>query len=304
LKGVAYHAMPGPDTDAARRASLAIWISDKNNVLTWRSIVNRVWHYHFGRGICDTPGDLGRMGGMPSHPELLDYLAVWFRDDADGSLKRLHRLIVTSQTYKQSSQVRPDAAQIDGDNRLLWRFNSLRLDADSIRDITLQSSGVLDLTQGGPSIEQFSQRPGPQLTPALNYAEFDWSMPSAHRRSIYRKVWRGIADPFMDSLDFPDLGLLAPVRTFTSTALQSLHLYNNAFMLYAAEQLAKEVQKSPATGSNLNPTDAQLRNVIERVWLRPPSSAEFGLLKQYRDRAGLAGACRILLNSNEFLFVD
>ncbi len=122
--------LDNPNSDPARRAALADWLANRDNPLTWRSIVNRVWYYHFGRGICDTPSDFGKMGGDPSHPELLDWLAVWFRDDAKGSLKQLHRLIVTSETYRQSSSERSDAAKIDSDNLLLWRQNLQRLDAE------------------------------------------------------------------------------------------------------------------------------------------------------------------------------
>ena len=106
-----------PTDEGARRAALAKWISNRDNVLTWRSIVNRVWQYHFGSRIVDTANDFGRMGGKPSHPELLDWLAVWFRDDAQGSLKRLHRLLVTSSVYRQSSRHNEAAAQIDSENR-------------------------------------------------------------------------------------------------------------------------------------------------------------------------------------------
>src|SRR5205814_9337171 len=128
---------------AARRAALADWLADERNPLTWRSIANRVWQTHFGRGICDTPSDFGRMGGVPSHTELLDWLACELRDNG-GSLKKLHRLIVTSAAYRQSSAHRQDAAEIDGDNRLLWRMNRPRLDAESYRDAVLTASGRLD----------------------------------------------------------------------------------------------------------------------------------------------------------------
>ena len=198
------------ESEAARRAALADWIAHPGNVLTWRSAVNRVWHYHFGRGLCDTPSDFGRMGGMPSHPELIDWLAVWFRDQAHGSLKQLHRLMVTSRTYQRSSQTRSDATLVDADNRLLWRQNPLRLDADAYRDSILAVSGRIDLAMGGPAIQHFQQSPGPQMTPKLDYAAYDWSSPGASRRSIYRCVWRGIPDPLMAALDFPDLGLLSP----------------------------------------------------------------------------------------------
>ncbi len=134
------------------------------------------------------------MGGVPSHPELIDWLAVWFRDEAGGSLKKLHRLIVTSRTYRQSAEPRPEAVAIDAGNRLLWRQNRLRLDADSYRDFVLAAAGRLDLTMGGPAIQHFHQSPGAQLTPKLDYASYDWATAGSNRRSIYRFVWRGIPD--------------------------------------------------------------------------------------------------------------
>ncbi len=284
--------------EAERRAALANWIADRNNPLTWRSIVNRVWHFHFGKGICDTPGDFGRMGGTPSHQELLDWLAVWFRDDAKGSLKALHRLIVTSETYRQSSAVRPDLVKADAENRLLGRQNIQRLDADSYRDFANASSGALDLTMGGPGVRNFTSRPGPQLTPALDYAAYDWNSPGSARRSIYRHVWRGIPDPFMDALDFPDMALLTPARTFSVSSLQALSLYNNAFVLHSAELLAQRVQKdSPVL-------DAQVVSAIRCVWLRSPSAHEKITFTDYAKRRGLPAMCRVLLNTNEFLFVE
>ncbi len=183
--------LPNPKDEASRRAALAAWLADPANPLTWRSVVNRIWHYHFGRGLCDTPSDFGRMGGVPSHPELLDWLAVWFRDDARSSLKALHRLILTSAAWQQGSAFSP-AAALDPDNHLLWRMNRQRLDADTIRDTVLAVSGRLDLTMGGPAVAQFTSKPGPQSTPFLNYENFDWDSPAGSRRSIYRVVWRAI----------------------------------------------------------------------------------------------------------------
>ena len=277
--------------EAQRRAALADWIADRDNPLTWRSIVNRVWHYHFGKGLCDTPSDFGRMGGVPSHPELLEWLAIWFRDEAKGSLKQLHRLIVTSATYRQSSAYREDAAGLDPDNRLLWRMNRQRLDAESYRDAVLALSGRLELTIGGPGAAHFTQKPGPQSTPVLDYVGFDWSRPSGARRSIYRIVWRGIADPFMEALDFPDLGLLAPVRSFSASALQALALMNNDFVVYHAQVMASRF------GSDI-------RKAVRTVWLRDPSAEELAEFTQLAREHGPAAVCRLLLNSNEFLFVD
>ena len=287
-----------PQQEASRRAALANWLVHPGNVLTWRSVVNRVWHYHFGRGLCDTPSDFGRMGGVPSHPELLNFLAVWFRDDANGSLKQLHRFIVTSETYRQSSQYRDNGAEIDADNRLLWRQNRHRLDADSYRDFTLAASGSLDLTMGGPGVQHFKQSKGPQSTPALDYTAFDWDTPGASRRSIYRYVWRGIADPFMEALDFPDLGLLSPTRSFSASSLQALTLYNNDFVLHHAACMASKIE-----GEN-DSLDSQVTQAVRLVWLRNPASDELHDFGEFARTNGLPALCRLLLNSNEFLFVD
>jgi|UniRef100_UPI0037834F3B mono/diheme cytochrome c family protein len=275
--------------ESARRAALADWLADEKNPLTWRSIANRIWHYHFGRGLCDTPNDFGRMGGTPSHPELLDWLACELRDSG-GSLKHLHRLIVTSAAYRQSSEHRDDAAKLDGDNRLLWRMNRLRLDADSYRDFVLAAADRLDLTVGGPSERQFITGPPVQLTPTLDYAAYDWSALPKHRRSIYRFVWRGVPDPFMDTLDFPDLGLLAPSRSFSASSLQSLALYNNNFVLHFSGELAKQIT-TPA-------------DVARRILLREPTADELRNFTAYAQKNGLAALCRVLINSNEFLFVN
>ncbi len=284
--------------EGARRAALADWIAHPDNVLTWRSIVNRVWHHHFGRGLCDTPSDFGKMGGAPSHPELIDWLAVWFRDEAKGSLKQLHRLIVTSATYRQASAQRDEAARIDGENRLLWRQNRQRLDADSVRDGVLAVAGALDLKMGGPAVQHFKQSKGPQVTPALDYTAYDWSAPGAGRRSIYRYVWRGIADPFMESLDFPDLGLLAPVRGFSASSLQALTLYNNDFMLHQSGVLAARVT------SEAGDVDGRVTRAIALAWQRAPRADERRRFGDFVQAHGLPALCRVLFNSNEFLFVD
>lgn len=291
----AIHALPArfekahTSDESARRAALADWLANEENPLTWRSIANRIWHYHFGRGLCDTPNDFGRMGGTPSHPELLDWLACELRDSG-GSLKHLHRLIVTSAAYRQSSSQRDDAAKLDGDNRLLWRMNRLRLDADSYRDFTLATSDRLDPALGGPSERQFVTGPAVQLTPTLNYEAYDWAALPKHRRSIYRFVWRGVPDPFMDALDFPDLGMLAPARGFSASALQSLALYNNRFVLHFSGELGKQLT---------TPEEA-----VRRVLLREPTTEEVRQFGAYAQKNGFAALCRVLLNSNEFLFVN
>ena len=298
--------------EASRRAALADWLASRDNPLTWRSIVNRVWAYHFGRGLCDTPNDFGRMGATPSHPELLDWLAVWFRDDAKGSLKKLHRLILLSSTWQRTSSI-PDPSEaasggrsnhtsnaqlVDTENRLLWRMNRRRLDAESYRDSILQLSGRIDLTMGGPGIQQFTQSKGAQATPKLDYNAYDWNHPGAARRSIYRVVWRGIADPFMESLDFPDLGLLSPKRGESVSALQALSVFNNDFVLHHSYVLAKWLEASEPT------IDDQVSQACRLIYLREPGDKEIALLVAYGQKHGLAATCRVMLNSNEFLFVE
>jgi hypothetical protein len=290
--------LANPKDESARRVALADWLADPANPLTWRSVVNRVWHHHFGTGISDTPSDFGRMGGVPSHPELLDWLAVWLRDDARGSLKALHRLLVTSAAYRQGSANDPAASALDPDNRLLWRMNRPRMDADTYRDSVLAVSGRLDLTMGGPSVALFTSKPGPQTTPVLNYDEVDRNAPGASRRSIYRLVWRAIADPFLDALDFPDLGLLAPVRSTSVSPLQALALFNNGFVLHSSEQFALRLERLGGT------REQQIRVAFATAYQRAPSASELARFHALADEHGLAAVCRVLFNSNEFLFID
>ena len=289
--------LPEAHSEAARRAALADWLADPRNPLTWRSIANRVWHYHFGRGLCDTPSDFGRMGGEPSHPELLDWLACELRDSG-GSLKHLHRLICTSATYRRASQPTAQQLNVDPDNRLLARMSRHRLDADSYFDAVLAVSGRLNLTMSGPGIQHFSTSPGAQLTPTLDYNDFDWNGSGAGRRAVYRVVWRGIPDPLFDALDFPDLGLTAPTRGFSVSALQTLVLRNNRFVLHHAEEMARLVESARDTPSD------QVRAAVRRTWLRDPTASEAEALTSLAERHGLAAVCRLLLNSNEFLFVE
>jgi hypothetical protein len=289
--------LPNAGDEGARRAALAKWVTDPKNALTWRSIVNRVWHYHFGRGIVDTPNDLGRMGGKPSHPELLDWLATWFVDHG-GSLKQLHRLIVTSSTYMQSSRHDPEFTKIDSDNRLLWRMNRARLDAESIRDAVLQMTGKLDLTMGGPSVKQFIESPGIHVTPNVDYLNFDVDSPAFHRRSVYRFIFRTLPDPFMETLDCADASQLAPVRSSSVTALQALSMMNDAFVVRYSEHLAERLTK-------INPDPStQIDALYALAYSRPPTADERRALTDYASRHGMANACRLLLNSNEFMFVN
>lgn len=289
--------LPAGSHESDRRAALADWIVSADNPLTWRSIANRVWQFHFGRGLCDTPSDFGRMGDQPSHPELLDWLACELRDHG-GSLKHLHRLILTSETYRQSSDSRAECAAVDEQNRLLWRANRRRLDAEQFFDSVLQVSGRIDLQMGGPAVQHFTLSPGQQATPKVHYDQFDWSSPAGARRAIYRAVWRGIPDPLFEAMDFPDLGLLAPKRFESVSALQSLTLWNHPFVLHHCEVAADRISESvPAPGE-------QIVAAFQEILLREPTENELEAIESYARQHGLPAAVRLLLNSNEFLFIN
>ena len=296
LPGLSSHlAVPESNDEGARRAALAKWITDPANMLMRRSIVNRVWQYHFGRGIVDTANDFGHMGSLPTHPELLDWLAYWFLDHGE-SLKKLHRLIVTSATYRQSSQNNAGFARKDGDNRYLWRMNRERLDAESLRDTLLFLSGKLDLTMGGPSVQQFRFKD--DHSPVYDYSQFDVDSPSGCRRSVYRFIVRSVPDPFMECLDAADPSLLTARRSVTLTALQALSTLNDAFVVRQCEHFAERLKTAAST------TQEQVRMAFRLALHRPPSKEELLLFSNYASKYGLANACRVLVNSSEFLFVD
>ncbi|HWA97472.1 MAG TPA: DUF1553 domain-containing protein, partial [Pirellulales bacterium] len=293
--------LPADADESQRRVALARWIVDRDNPLTWRSIVNRVWQYHFGRGLVDTPNDFGRMGGAPSHPELLDWLAVWFRDEAGGSLKQLHRLIVSSATYRQSSQ--RDAAStaravaIDADNRLLWRQNRRKLEAEAMRDSMLAVADKLDPTMGGPSFQDFVIEE-PNHSPHYEYNQYDADDAKSHRRSVYRFLVRSKQQPWMATMDCADPSMLVDKRNQTITPLQALAQMNNQFVLVMARHFAERVERDGGT------LDEQVARAVRLAVQRPPTPDELRQLVDYAGVHGMANTCRILLNLNEFVFVD
>lgn len=294
-------ALEKPNDEGARRAALARWIVDPRNPLTWRSIVNRVWHYHFGRGLAGSPNDFGRMGATPTHPELLDWLAVWFRDEAHGSLKALHRLIVTSATYRQASARRaPEnsiaTASSDPENRYYCGFPRQRLDADALRDAVLAVSGRLDLRMGGPSDRHFDLKPGIHVTPRIDYAKFD--VDAGRRRSIYRFLFRTLPDPMMAALDCPAGDQLTPVRNTSVTVQQALALWNSAFVARHSEHFATRLSEG---GGNLH---TQVAAAVNLAFNRRATDAETRELSLFAEEHGLANLCRVLLNSDEFFFID
>jgi hypothetical protein len=287
--------LPNADDEGSRRAALAAWIADRDNPLTWRSAVNRVWHYHFGRGIVDTPGDFGRNGSLPTHPELLDWLACEFRDGG-GSLKKLHRLILTSAAYGQSSAYVPAAAKIDADNRYLWRMNRTRLDAESVRDTVLSVSGKLDLTAGGPGFELFRFKD--DHSPIYDHTALEKIHdPATYRRTVYRFTVRSVPNPLLDTLDCADPNINTPVRNTTLTALQALALLNDPFLVRQSEYFAQRVRGAGELPAQI---DAAYRLALGRR----PTADERAALAAYASKHGLANACRVLFNLNEFVFVD
>jgi hypothetical protein len=285
-----------PDDEGGRRAALAEWVADPRNVLTWRSIVNRVWQYHFGRGLVDTPNDFGRNGAPPSHPDLLDWLAVEFRDGG-GSLKTLHRLIVRSAAYRQRARDDRAAAAVDAGNRLWWRMDRRRLDAESLRDAVLAVSGTLDSTMGGPGVELFRFKD--DHSPVYDHeAPEKVDAPEARRRTVYRFVVRSVPNPLLDCLDAADPNVNTPVRNTTITALQALALLNDAFIVAQARHFAERLRRM----SDDPPRQIEIAYAL--AFGRPPLADERDALAEYAIRHGLANACRLLFNTNEFAFVD
>ena len=284
-----------PDQESQRRAALAHWLSSRDNALVRRSIVNRVWQFHFGQGIVDTPSDFGRMGSLPTHPELLEWLAGWFIDNGH-SLKKLHRLLLTSATYRQSSHARPDAARLDGSNRYLWRANRQRLDAECIRDSLLAVSGKLDLTAGGPSVQQFFFKD--DHSPIYDYERFDVDDARSFRRSVYRFLVRSVPDPFMECLDCADPSILTPKRNTTLTSIQALAQWNNPFVTRQAEHFAARLQAQSSDPS------IQIDTAYRLAFGRSPTTKESAALLRYIETHNLSNACRLLFNTNEFVFID
>ncbi len=287
--------------ESARRVALAHWLVDPRNPLTWRTMVNRIWHYHFGRGLVGTPNDFGRMGELPTHPELLDWLAAEFRDGGQ-SLKAIHRLIVNSATYRQVSDVRPvrsgrDPQSVDADNRLLWRMNRRKLEAEAVRDSVLAVAGKLDATMGGPSFRDFVLE-RPEHSPHYEYRLHDPDDPACQRRSVYRFLVRSQPQPFMRVLDCADPSMSVERRNETLNALQALALMNNRLTVAMAKHFAARLEREePSPGERIG-------RAFRLALGRAPTAGERDELAEFARRHGLANACRVILNLNEFVFVD
>ncbi|WP_395743172.1 DUF1553 domain-containing protein [Prosthecobacter sp.] len=280
--------------EGERRRKLAEWITQRDNPLTRRVLVNRLWHHHFGQGLVTTPSDFGLGGDKPSHPELLDWLADEFLCGG-WSLKHLHKLIVMSSAYRQQSVVKNDgASRVDAQNRLLWRQNPRRLDAESMHDAVLSTAGTLNPAMGGPGYRDFNFTEA--YAPIYDYITPD--KPDLLRRSIYRFVVRTTPHQFMATLDCPDPANLTPARAQTTTALQALTLSNNEFMLQQAQSLATRIENETESRA------AGIRRAFQLCFQREPKADELNAATHLVSEQGLFALCRMLLNANEFVYVD
>ena len=283
-----------------RRLTLAQWIANPDNPLTARIMVNRVWDHHFGRGIVETPNDFGVNGVPPTHPELLDWLSVDFVERG-WSLKSLHRLLVTSNTYGQASDNTAVDQTLDAENELLWKFRRRRLEAEAIRDSLLAVSGRLSLLRYGPSVfPPLPEGMDDLRNPVRKYSaawDINETEEDACRRSIYTFQQRSLPSPMMASFDAQVINKSCPRRSVTTTPLQALSMMNGPLVSQAATGLAGRVEQEVGTEKH-----AQVLRLFELVLSRAPEPEE---LEQFSDFEGsLAGLARVMLSSNEFLYVD
>jgi Protein of unknown function (DUF1553)/Protein of unknown function (DUF1549) len=282
-----------------RRKSLADWLVRPDHPLTARVIVNRLWRHHFGKGLVGTPSDFGTMGDLPSHPELLDWLATELV--AGGwSLKSIHRLILTSATFRQSSRAQGQAMVVDPENTFLSRQNRWRLDGEAIRDSLLAVSGRLNQAIGGPSVF-------PELPPELKRLSSKgavWpvsaNVEDRERRSLYIFVRRNLRFPFFEVFDRPDTNASCPQRPVTTIAPQALSLLNSQLAHDAAQRLGARVARE--AGPDRAKEIAYISLV---VFGRSPDVAERRMMDEFLDRGGsLEHLCLALLNTNAFIYID
>ncbi|MBQ16197.1 MAG: hypothetical protein CMJ65_03630 [Planctomycetaceae bacterium] len=280
--------------DRTRRVAFARRIAAANNPLAARVIVNRVWQHHFGTGLVDTPSDLGRNGSRPTHPGLLDWLAVDFIQNG-WSLKHLHRRILLSATFQQSSRPRAPALAVDNQSRLLWRFPPRRLEAEVLRDSILAVSGKLNLRMYGPGFD-FYDNPGNTFGDYVAKEEFT---EAGWRRMIYGTRIRLQRPGVFGAFDCPDGGRMAPKRSRSTTPVQSLGLFNSRFVNRQAEFLAERVRG--AVGEQI---ERQVEVMVEWALGRSADKDERSILSGLASRHGTAQVARVLLNSNEFVFLE
>jgi hypothetical protein len=287
-----------PESTVAPRTELARWISDPQNPLTARVMVNRIWHYHFGRGLVATPNDFGRMGLRPTHPELLDYLANEFVQSG-FSVKHVHRLILLSKTYQQNSGPNAAAEARDPENRYLWRFTRRRMEAEEIRDAILAVAGSLNPKTGGPSVIVPIDK---ELVNAL-YKPSQWAVTpdkSEHsRRSIYLIAKRNLRLPMMEAFDAPDAQVSCARRESSTHAPQALELMNGDFANQQADVFAARLEKEAGT---------EPRKQIELAYRlaagRAPNVKEAQLALAFLKSQSRREFALAMFNLNGFLYVN
>ena len=294
-------ALPALATSKSpNRLDLARWLFMPGNPLVGRVLANRVWQVYFGIGLVETENDFGTQGSPPTHPELLDWMALQIAKDG-YSLKQLHRLIVTSATYRQSSRHRADLETVDARNRLLARQSRLRLEAELLRDRSLAASGLLDRTIGGPSV--FPSQP----TGVYSFTQVpkQWKTSPGtdrYRRGMYTFLWRSAPHPGLALFDAPDAGATCTRRHRSTTPLQALTLLNDASQVECAKSLAMNLK-------SINGSAKRVDLVFQRCLNRPPTTAEAKLLCEFieqemvttSENESLIALCRVMLNSEEFL---
>ena len=287
-----------------QRLALAEWIAAPENPLAWRVIANRLWHHHFGRGIVATPSNFGLTGGLPTHPELLDYLALEMADSG-GHWKTLHRQLMTSATYRQASQSRGRGNEADPQNLLLWRMNKRRLEAEAIRDNVLAIAGTLNARHGGPGVK-------PRIPAELLSASQrnKWPIvkqdgPEQWRRSVYIYVKRQMPFPLLELFDVPSTANTCDRRQDSTIPTQALVLMNDQFSQQQAQWFARRVISTGGKDSLDNQARFALRFALSREpsATRVAEAADF-LRQQVDSEAALVDLCHVLLNCNELLYVD
>ena len=281
------------EPEQQRRLALADWIASPDNPLTSRVLVNRLWQFHFGDGIVGTPSDFGINGMSPTHPKLLDWLSVEFMEN-DWSIKHIHRLILNSKTWQQSSRPNIEAMKIDASTRLLWRYPIRRLAAEAIRDSVVMMSGVLNLKSGGPGFNGFQVQMENvrHFFPKKSYGPSDW------RRMIFMTKVRQEQESVFGVFDCPDASQSVPKRSRSTTPLQALNLLNSTFLMQQAEIFSYRLKRD--VGSN---TVAQVKHAFELCFNRSPSKSEVHSSSAFIESEGLSQFTRALFNSNEFVFV-
>ena len=257
-----------PASAEANRLDLARWLVDPQNPLTPRVVVNRLWQQHFGQGIVDTENDFGTQGSPPTHPELLDWLARYFVESG-WSMKKLHRLIVTSSTYRQSSAFRTDLVEHDANNKLLARQTRLRLDAELIRDAALAASGLLTREIGGPGVYPPQPQGIYRFTQQVKYWQ-ESGGDDRYRRGMYTYFWRSSPYPFLMTFDAPDANTACTRRPRSNTPLQALTLANDRVFVEAAQGLAMRVLKESPSAAE----PERLRYAFRLCFAREPSAVE------------------------------